>query len=113
MANAARDSNNVPTLIGVSSADNKTPVRLRANPTTGALIIDPTSIDSRYVNVDGDAMTGTLTMGTNPIKMVDSSGGNWLLTVNTDGALVTTKVTSPVIGNPLGLGLLFTYSEDQ
>lgn len=40
MANASRDDNRVPTLIGVSSADSSTPVRVEVNPTTKALIIE-------------------------------------------------------------------------
>ena len=39
MANAARDSNRVPTLIGVSSVDLVTPTRIAVNPITGAMLI--------------------------------------------------------------------------
>ena len=65
MAEASRDKNNVPSLLGVSSSDLSTPTRISANPTTGALLIDATSLyaglDPRYVNVTGDSMTGDLT----------------------------------------------------
>lgn len=40
MADAARDQNNVPSLLGVSSADGTTPVRVYANPTTHRLLVD-------------------------------------------------------------------------
>lgn len=39
MANAARDENNVPTLIGASTADGKTPVRVYADPDTHRLLV--------------------------------------------------------------------------
>ena len=39
----------------------------------------------------------------------------WKLTVNTDGALVTTEVVPilPLEGNPIGLLLTLTYAADQ
>lgn len=43
MANASRDENSVPTLLGASSADGKTPVRVYADPTTHRLLVDATS----------------------------------------------------------------------
>lgn len=61
MTRARRDQNFVPTIIGVSSVDLKTPQPVAVNPTTGAVIIDPTNLDSRYVNVTGDTMMGNLT----------------------------------------------------
>ncbi len=52
MSYAPIDGNSVPTLIGVSEVDGETPVRLVANPTTGALVIDGaslyTELDTRY-----------------------------------------------------------------
>ena len=71
--------------------------------------------DARYVNVTGDTMTGELTMGTNAIVLEDSAGVEWKLTVNTDGALVTTEVVPilPLEGNPIGLLLTLTYAADQ
>lgn len=43
MANALRDQNRIPTLLGVSSADGVTPVIVYANPTTHRLLVDATS----------------------------------------------------------------------
>lgn len=60
------DSNFAKTLIGVSSVDLSTPVALLANPTTGALLIDSTSLyaglDTRYLKLaaDNDPLTGDL-----------------------------------------------------
>ncbi len=62
MAEAKLDANTRPTLIGVSSADLLTPTRIAVNPTTGAMLIDKTSLDARFVNVTGDTMTGALTI---------------------------------------------------
>lgn len=43
MANAKRDSNRVPTLIGASSIDGVTPVLVYADPTTHRLLVDSIS----------------------------------------------------------------------
>lgn len=40
MANARRDNNFVPTLLGVSSTDGSTPVTVYADPTTHRLLVD-------------------------------------------------------------------------
>lgn len=40
MANAARDNNSEPTLLGTSSADGTTPIRVRVNPSTGAMQVN-------------------------------------------------------------------------
>lgn len=40
MANASRDENNVPTLLGVSASDGRTPVTVYANPSTHRLLVD-------------------------------------------------------------------------
>src|SRR3990167_8868444 len=51
---AKRDQNFVPTVIGVSSVDLATPTLIAVNPTTGAMLIDGTSLyttlDARYLN---------------------------------------------------------------
>ena len=60
------------------------------------------------IDVDSD-----LDMGDYGMILKDSNNVRWLITVNTDGALVTTKYGLPLQGNPIGLGLLFTYPADQ
>ena len=52
MTQAKRDQNRVPTLIGVSTADLETPTRIAVNAATGAVVIDPTNLDSRYLRRD-------------------------------------------------------------
>jgi hypothetical protein len=80
MADAVRDNNNVPSLLGVSSSDLTTPTRIAANPTTKALLIDSTSLysglDSRYVNTSGDTMTGSLTITGGNVTADNLSGTN-------------------------------------
>ncbi len=109
MANAVKDNNNVSTLLGVSSNDNKTPIRLTANPLTGALLIDGTTLypqlDTRYLKLDtsNDPLTGTLNIqvptatsealilqttddnATKNIFEVKNSGGTFLSGIDTDG----------------------------
>jgi len=46
MAQAQRDQNNVPTLLGVSSTDGKTPIPIYANPTTHRLLVDNAGVTS-------------------------------------------------------------------
>jgi hypothetical protein len=41
--NASRDQNNVPTLIGASSADGTSPVKIYADPSTHRLLVDSTA----------------------------------------------------------------------
>ena len=40
MSNASRDQNRVPTLLGVSSVDGVTPIAIKVNPVTNAVLID-------------------------------------------------------------------------
>lgn len=40
MADATRDENSQPVLIGVSSVDGETPIEIAVNPVTGALIVE-------------------------------------------------------------------------
>lgn len=63
MAQAARDQNFVPTLLGVSNADGTTPVAVYADPTTHRLLVDTgggggTEVWSEVVS--GSATTWTL-----------------------------------------------------
>ena len=79
MTQARKDENKVSTIIGVSSVDLTTPTLIAVNPTTGAVIIDPTNLDSRYVNVTGDTMTGKLSIAPNPalIESLDIDSGRF------------------------------------
>lgn len=61
MANASRDNNYVPTLLGISSVDGTTPVPIKVNPVTGAIKIDlagaGTVTDVSVVTANGFAGT--------------------------------------------------------
>ena len=56
MAQASRDGNRIPTALGVSSVDLKTPTNIAVNPTTGAVLIDGASLypalDTKYLSLD-------------------------------------------------------------
>ena len=46
MANAKIDDNRNPALLAVSSVNGETPVRLEANPSTGALLVSDSALQS-------------------------------------------------------------------
>lgn len=91
MPDANRDSNRVPTVIGVSSVDLVTPTKIAVNPTTGAVLIDGTSIystlDTRYLEKDGS--NGPLT-GTRITKRSGTVASSATPTINTDNIDVFT-----------------------
>ena len=57
MTQARRDSNRVPTLEGVSSADGDTPTLLEVDPTTGELLVKTSFVPVNYDYI-GLAYTG-------------------------------------------------------
>jgi hypothetical protein len=83
MANASKDENGVSTLIGASTADGKTPVRVYADPTThrllvqngaGSGIVAPATTPSYIgqVYVDTSAKKAYMAMGT-------ASSADWVI----------------------------------
>ena len=76
MANAKRDENSVPTLLGVSSADGVTPVVLWADPTTHRLLTDSATGMSNPMTAGGDIIYGGA-LGT-PTKLVNGNLGEVL-----------------------------------
>ena len=64
--NAKNDQNFTPALIGVSSADGETPVRVEVNPTTGAMLTEG--------GTGGDASAANQTSGAQKTQIVDSGG---------------------------------------
>lgn len=85
MANAKRDENRVPTLIGVSSADGTTPVNVYVDPTTHRL------------KVDMAAGTGTVTS----VSVVSANGlaGTVATATTTPAITLSTTVTGLLKGN--------------
>lgn len=74
MAEAKRDQNRVPTLLGVSKVDGESTVALKANPSTGALVIENesnVSIKKYYTN------SGAVTDG---VIWSPASGKKWVIT---------------------------------
>lgn len=120
---AKRDSNRVPTLLGVSSVDNATVVTIAANPVTHAMLIDGTSLytalDGRYLEKDGTngpltgtritRRTGSTTTSANPTINTDLYD-EYLLTAQAgDIASFTTNLTgSPVEGDTLWISITGT-----
>lgn len=91
MSDAALDQSNKPTLIGVSSADGKTPVRVKVDPVTGYLLanvvfISPYTTTNPNIKIDENSnQVGTA---------IDSNGliRPLLLDPNNAGHLVCKKV---------------------
>lgn len=46
MANAKKDDNGYPTMIGISCVDGVTPVRIKRNASNGGLLVDSTTVIS-------------------------------------------------------------------
>jgi hypothetical protein len=60
MANANRDENRIPTLLGVSSVDIATPTKIAVNPSTNAVLTEGTTIISNALITDPfDSITVT------------------------------------------------------
>lgn len=87
MANARRDGNFKPTLLGVSSVDFETPTTIAVNPATGAMLIDLT----------GGGGTGTVTS----VSVVSANGfaGTVATATTTPAITLTTTVTGILSGN--------------
>ena len=92
MGRARKDANFVSTVIGVSSVDLVTPQNIAVNPETGAVLIDPTNLDSRFVNVTGDTMIGPNSTTFFQIQQADT---NTVFNVDTTNARVGIGIASP------------------
>lgn len=87
MANAKRDQNNVPTLLGVLDTNGTTLVRVKVNPTNHGLEIDDdtTGTDHGPTNAPRDenfvtALIGVSSAdGTTPVAVYADSDGNLLI----------------------------------
>lgn len=74
MAQAKRDQNYVPTLIGTSSTDNTTPINVLIDPVTGRLLVDVSGSGSGGTAMTDDAaFTPGTTQGTPIFAMLDDS----------------------------------------
>lgn len=90
MSNAARDENNVPTLVAVLDADGTTVMRLKTNPTTHAVDIadDTTGSDNGPINAARDDNYVTTLIGVSsvdgvtPVPIYADANGNLLVDSN-------------------------------
>lgn len=90
MANASRDENEVPTLIGVSSSDGSTPVKVYADPITHRLLVDT-----------GGGGTGTVTSITAGTGLTATPSNP----ITTSGTIELATDIAPIatLGSPLQL----------
>ncbi len=93
MADASRDSNSIPTLIGASSVDGKTPVKVYADPTTHRLLID---------NAGGGS--GTVTSVS--VTTANGFAGTVATATTTPAITLSTTVTGILIGNGTAVSAL-------
>lgn len=124
MAQAGRDQNFVPTLLGVSNVDGTTPVAVYADPTTHRLLTDAASGAGTVTSVSvvtangfaGTVATATTTPAitlTTTVTGILSGNGTAVSAASTtgSGAVVlqgTPTLTTPVIGVATGTSLAVT-----
>lgn len=116
MANASRDDNRVPTLIGTSSADGRTPVAIYADPTTHRLKIDASAGVAGLGKSGTTVLTGTISLseGTNITLTQTSQDIKISSTAVTSPAGSTTQVQFNDAGSFAGdSGLTFNKTTDQ
>ena len=102
MAEAKRDENSVPTLLGVSSVDGVTPVVLWADPTTHRLLTDAASGMTNPMTTGGDIIYGGVAGA--PTRLANGTAGQVLQSNGTTlapswvaaGTGNVTKVGTPV-----------------
>ncbi len=99
MADAKRDGNFVPTLIGVSNSDGLTPIVVYADPVTHRLLVDSTGgasnafVYNEVVSGSGTTFTlantpiaGTQTIFANGQRLTPGAGNDYTIS----GAVITT-----------------------
>lgn len=126
MAQAGRDQNFVPTLLGVSNVDGTTPIAVYADPTTHRLLTDAASGGGTVTSVSvvtangfaGTVATSTttpaITLTTTLTTPVIAGNGTALIAATTTGTGSTVvlqgtpTLTTPVIGVATGTSLAVT-----
>lgn len=113
MADAKRDQNNVPTLLGVSNVDGVTPVVIWADPVTHRLLVDASgggsSIELQTDGVpNGDQTLLNLIAGTN-ITLTDDGVGGVTIDATGGGGMA---IGDPVTGGTSGSVLFVDSSGD-
>ncbi len=125
MAEAARDQNFVPTIIGVSSLDLTTPTRVAVNPATGAVLVDSTALDARFLKLDtsNDPLTGTLQIDVPTttsealiLKTTDDNTTKNLFEVRESGGVSLTKIDTNgflTVGSSVNYGKVILSGPDM
>lgn len=84
MANAVRDNNGVPAIMGVLNTDGVTPTAAKASPTTHGLDVSDSSTGSDFGNDWADRDENSVTT----LVATDTDGNIIPLYVNSSGALL-------------------------
>lgn len=111
MAQAPRDGNFVPTLLGASSTDGRTPVVVYADPTTHRLLVDMGGIASHF-QTDTFTSTNNQTIFTASATVAYTLGfyiNGSLQTPSTDYS-VTSSVATLSSGIPSGNVIVWVYT---
>lgn len=110
MAQARRDDNFVPTLLGVSSSDGSTPIPVYADPTTHRLLVDATG----GLNFQRDVSTST----NNQTTFVPSQTVVTDVYMSVNGAIQTPSTDYSIVGGsyvlnsgiPAGCAVILFYT---
>lgn len=105
MANASHDQNHVPSLLGASCADGKTPVNIYADPATHRLLVNATGGGGTPAGVNGDIQVNLAgAFGVISGARLDTTGGTRgacaldLQSKRTSGAFIACGCDSITIG---------------
>lgn len=112
MANASRDANFVPTLLGVSSTDGSTPVKLYADPTTHRLLVDSSG------GIAGILKTDIFTSTNNQTTFVPSATPAATIFLSVNGSVQTPTTDYSLTGGnyvlssgiPAGCAVVIVYT---
>lgn len=111
MADASRDQNFVPTLLGVSNVDGTTPVKIYADPTTHRLLVDASGGSGTVTSVSvvtANGFAGTVATATSTpaitisttVTGILSGNGTAVSAASTTGSGAVVLATSPTLVTP-------------
>lgn len=99
MADAKRDENRVTTLLGVSKIDNLTPVVIKGNPSTGALVVEGDINISNTLITDPFDYIGATYPDTSTEVYTYKLGGSGGTTVGVITVVYSDAVTKEIISS--------------
>lgn len=114
MANAARDSNRIPVIIGVSSTDGTTPVMPYVDPTTHRLYVTSAlsgSAISAHIQTDTFTSTNNQTTFNSSQTVISTLGFYVNGSLQTPSTDYTTTASAAVLnsGIPAGCAVVWVY----